>query len=156
MKNQARILVVDDNRSLVRIVEGILQRMGYEIITAYDGVEALDQARLKKPDLIILDIVMPNMDGYEAARRLQSDPATARIPILMLTVKGHVEEDPTPDTLREWQEKVRERMAGFDAGAVEFMSKPVTAKELVNKVKTVLWMSRVKGRRQGSDDQWVD
>ncbi len=156
MKNQARILVVDDNRSLVRIVEGILQRIGYEIITAYDGVEALDQARLKKPDLIILDIVMPNMDGYEAARRLQSDPATARIPILMLTVKGHVEEDPTPDTLREWQGKVRERMAGFDAGAVEFMSKPVTAKELVNKVKAVLWMNRVKGRRQGSDGQWVD
>jgi len=156
MKNQARILVVDDNRSLVRIVEGILQRIGYEIITAYDGVEALDQARLKKPDLIILDIVMPNMDGYEAARRLQSDPATARIPILMLTVKGHVEEDPTPDTLRAWQGKVRERMAGFDAGAVEFMSKPVTAKELVNKVKAVLWMSRVKGRRQGSDGRWVD
>lgn len=158
MPAKTRILVVDDNRSIVRIIEGVLIHEGYQVVTAYDGVEALDKARLHKPDLIVLDIVMPNMDGYEACRRLQSDKLTMHIPVLMLTVKGNIEDDPRPDSLREWQAKVQERMRGFDVGAVEFMSKPVKAKELVARVKAVLWMSRVRGQRSrpGSDGTWTD
>src|SRR3990172_8943940 len=70
MSDPKRILIVDDNRSLVRVTEGVLHRQGFEIITAYDGPEGLQRAQAEKPDLIILDIVMPSMSGYEVCRRL--------------------------------------------------------------------------------------
>ena len=139
MSSKARILVIDDNRSLVRVIEGVLQRQGYEVLTAFDGVEGFEKAKKEKPDLIILDIVMPKMDGYEACRHLQRNPATAGIPILMLTVKGQVNEVANPEDQRDYYARIRERLAGFDAGALEFLSKPVTAKELVKQVQRLLW-----------------
>jgi CheY-like chemotaxis protein len=139
MGSKARILVVDDNRSLVRVIEGVLQRQGYEVITAFDGVEGFEKAKKEKPALIILDIVMPKMDGYEVCRHLQRNPDTADIPVLMLTVKGQVDEVANPEDKRDYYVRIRERLAGFDAGALEFLSKPVTAKELVKQVKRLLW-----------------
>jgi CheY-like chemotaxis protein len=141
MSSKARVLVVDDNRSLVRVIEGILQRQGYEVLTAFDGVEGFEKAKKEKPDLIILDIVMPKMDGYEACRHLQRNPSTAEIPILMLTVKGQVNEAANPEDQRDYYDRIRERLAGFDAGALEFLSKPVTAKELVKQVQRLLWFA---------------
>jgi CheY-like chemotaxis protein len=139
MSSKARILVVDDNRSLVRVIEGVLQRQGYEVLTAFDGAEGFEKAKKEKPDLIILDIVMPKMDGYEACRHLQRNPATSDIPILMLTVKGQVSKMANPEDQRDYYARIRERLAGFDAGALEFLSKPVTAKELVKQVQRLLW-----------------
>lgn len=142
MGAQARILVIDDNRAVVKIIEGVLQRQGYEVLAAFDGEEGLEKARKGKPDLIILDIVMPGMDGYQVCRRLQRDRATALIPVLMLTVKGQINEEPRPWEKRDQYSRIQERIKGFEAGAVEFLSKPVTAKELIERVKSLLWFSK--------------
>ena len=137
MNSKRCILVVDDNRSVVRIIEVLLQREGFETLTAFDGLEGLQKAREEKPDLIILDIVMPRMDGYEVCRLLQDDADTASIPILMLTVMGQLD-DPTLDD-QAIKTHVRERMEGFEAGAADFLSKPIKAKELLDRVRTSLW-----------------
>jgi two-component system, OmpR family, alkaline phosphatase synthesis response regulator PhoP len=140
VSGKTRILVIDDNRSLVRLMEGVLQKAGYEVLTAYDGLEGLAKALNGKPNLIILDIIMPEMDGYEVCRRLQRHPMTASIPVLMLTVKGKV--DQTVETAKQinFQSRVQDRNEAFDAGAVEFMTKPVTAAQLVKRVKAILWL----------------
>lgn len=141
MKTKARILVVDDNRSLVRIIEGILQRQGYEIVTAYDGVEAVEKAGATRPDLIVLDIVMPRLDGYQVCRTLQNDPKTAAIPVLLLSVKGQLDEPDLDDQAIE--ARLQERIEGFEAGATDFISKPVKAKELEERVQMLLWFSGI-------------
>ncbi len=141
MKTKARILVVDDNRSLVRIIEGILQRQGYEIVTAYDGVEAIEKVEATRPDLIVLDIVMPRLDGYQVCRTLQNDPKTATIPVLMLSVKGQLDEPDLDDQAIE--ARLQEQIEGFEAGAADFISKPVKAKELEERVQMLLWFSGI-------------
>jgi two-component system cell cycle response regulator len=141
MNPKSRILVVDDNRSLVRITQGLLQKESYEVLTAFDGLEGLQKAREEKPDLIILDVVMPRMDGYEVCRLLQDDPDTAAIPILILTVKGQVDNPDLDD--RALETGIRERMDGYEAGAIEFLSKPIKAKELLDRVRTLLWFDHL-------------
>jgi DNA-binding response OmpR family regulator len=138
MSRQARILIVDDDQPTVMIISSVLQKQGYEVHTAYDGLAGLKKARKIKPDLIILDIKMPIMDGYQVCRRLKADPATARIAVLILTTKGQVD-ILRVETKSDFHSHVRERVEGFEAGAVEFLSKPVKAKELVRRVKSVLW-----------------
>ena len=125
-----RVLIVDDNRSLVTAAQRILQKAGFEAVTAFDGSEALERVREQKPDLIILDIVMPGLDGYDVCRALRKDPDTAKIPVLLLTVKGQAN-SPTG---------AREKIDGFEAGAVDFMCKPVKAKELIDRVEGLLWL----------------
>jgi len=137
MKSKTRILVIDDRERTVRVVQRLLEKEGYEVFTALDGVSGLMKARGEKPDLIILDIMMPGMDGYEVCRRLQRNPVTARIPVLMLTGKGQIDvpnvDDETIDI------RIQERMEGFESGALEFLSKPVTAKGLLDRVRALLW-----------------
>ncbi|HEY4691199.1 MAG TPA: response regulator [Anaerolineae bacterium] len=136
-----RILVVDDNRSLVRLLEGVLLRAGYDVLTAFDGQEGLRVVRQEKPDLVILDIVMPNMDGYQVCRELQNDPDTASIPVILLTVKGQVDDTSIGET--DVNTGVRERLAGFEVGAMDFISKPVKAADLLDRVRNLLWLSTV-------------
>jgi len=126
-----RILIVDDNRSLVTAAERILQKEGFDTLTACDGSEGLNKALAERPDLVILDIVMPGLDGYEVCRALRKDPETAGIPVLMLTVKGQAG-SPTG---------TKEQIDGFNAGALDFVSKPVKAKELVERVSALLWLA---------------
>ena len=140
MANKRRILIVDDNESVVRAIEGVLTKQGYEVLAAFDGAEGLRTARSARPDVIILDIVMPNMDGYEVCQRLHDDPDTASIPVLMLTVKGQV--DVPSDSRATYNSRLQERMAGFEVGALEFMSKPVRAKDLIERVRGLLWLTR--------------
>jgi DNA-binding response OmpR family regulator len=142
MSSKARILIVDDNRSLVRIIERLLQKQGYKVLTAFDGTTGLQMAREEKPDLIILDIIMPGMDGYQVSRRLQADPDTAIIPVLILTVLGQTESH-TADSPGRYNVRVHQRIEGFESGAMEFLSKPVKAKELLKRVKALLWASGV-------------
>ena len=130
-------LVIDDNHSIVRVVAALLRKHGFDVLTAYDGVEGLDKAITKHPDLIILDVVMPRLDGYEVACLLQNDPDTADIPILMLTVRGRVD-DPQLDE-QQVEQRVQERMKGFDVGALDFVSKPIKAKTLLRRVDGLLW-----------------
>jgi len=152
MNTKTHILVVDDNRSVVRIIQVLLQKEGFEVLTAFDGLEGLQKAQEEKPDLIILDIVMPRLDGYEVCRLLQDDPDTAAIPVLILTVKGQVDDPDIGDQALETG--IRERMDGYEAGAIEFLSKPIKAKELLDRVKTLLWFDSFPVGEGSKTSRW--
>jgi len=134
---KARILCVDDDRPTVTIISGVLKKENYDVETALDGREGLKKAREFKPHIIVLDIMMPGMDGYEVCRQLHDDPATRKIGVIMLTAKGGVD-DPNKESYMI-AAGVQDRLKGFDSGAVEFLTKPVKAKELTKRVKAVLW-----------------
>jgi len=117
-----KILVVDDDLETVRLVGLILEREGYEITAARSGEQALLKTHAERPDLVVLDVMMPEMDGYEVTRRLRADPHTAHIPILLFTAKT----------------SLSARATGFEAGADDFLSKPIHPDELVSRVEAVL------------------
>ncbi len=118
----SRILVVDDDPMNVKLVEGILKKEGYESLKAFGGEEALAMVSHHRPDLILLDVMMPGIDGYQVTRQLKGDPATAAIPIIMITA------------LNGTEDKVR----GLACGADEFLTKPVNAAELLARTKSML------------------
>lgn len=129
-----RILIVDDDLDSLKLIGLMLQRQGYEIIVANSGAQALGKAQAEEPNLIILDIMMPDMDGYEVCRRLRQNPATEPIPIIMFTAKSAVDD----------------KVAGFEAGADDYLTKPTHPAELASRVKAVLARSAAQ-RRAGSD-----
>lgn len=116
-----KILAVDDERHIVRLVEVNLQRAGYEVVTAYDGREALEKVKAENPDLVVLDVMMPYMDGFEVLKHLKADPATAEIPVIMLTAKAQ-----DADVFRGWQ-------SGVDC----YLTKPFNPMELLTFVKRI-------------------
>ncbi len=117
-----KILIVDDDLESLKLIGLMLQRRGYEIIAARGGNQALVKAETEHPDLVILDVMMPEMDGYEVCQRLRSNPNTAYLPVLMFTAK----------TL------VRDKVAGFRAGADDYLTKPIHPTELVSHVEALL------------------
>ena len=125
-----KILAVDDERHIVRLVEVNLQRAGYEVVTAYDGREALEKVKAENPDLVVLDVMMPYMDGFEVLKNLKADPATAEIPVIMLTAKAQ-----DADVFRGWQ-------SGVDC----YLTKPFNPMELISFVK------RIFKSLEGGDD----
>jgi two-component system alkaline phosphatase synthesis response regulator PhoP len=116
------ILVVDDNRENLELLEAYLEDIDCRTISACDGPEALDIVKKDKPDLVLLDIMMPKMSGFEVCRKLKNDPATALIPIIMVTA------------LNEFGDMQR----GVDCGTDDFVSKPVNKLEMLTRVKTML------------------
>ena len=129
--DKPRILCVDDDRSTITIISGVLRKEGFEVETALDGTEGLQKARALKPDLIVLDIAMPKMDGYEVHRRLRGDPKTAHIGLLLLTAKAGV------DKIIDADRPGADRQA-IGIGAIEFMTKPVKARELVERIRAMM------------------
>jgi DNA-binding response OmpR family regulator len=127
-----RILIVDDDVDSLKLIGLMLQRQGYEIVVANSGQQALGKANADHPDLIILDIMMPDMDGYEVCRRLRRDSATQAIPIIMFTAKTMVDD----------------KVAGFEAGADDYLTKPTHPAELASRVKAVLARSAAQRRPQ--------
>jgi len=121
-----KILLVDDNLDNLKVTGMMLEGQGYEIIAAQSGVQAMSKAETEKPDLIILDVMMPDLDGYEVCRRLCTNPATAHVPILMFTAKGAL-----PD-----------QEAGFQAGADDYLTKPALLDELLTHVEAMLVRAR--------------
>ena len=119
---QARILVVDDEPDILNLLEYNLKRSGFQAILAKDGPEAIEAARANRPDLVLLDIMLPDMEGTEVLRRLKSMEATASIPVIMLTAKG---------------EEV-DKIVGFELGAEDYITKPFSPRELILRVKAVL------------------
>jgi DNA-binding response OmpR family regulator len=113
------ILVVDDDRKIVALVRAYLEREGFTVITAYDGREALRQARAEDPALIVLDLMLPEIDGYEVMRLLRTDSA---VPVLMLTARS----------------SLPERIIGLEKGADDYLPKPFSPAELVVRVKAIL------------------
>ena len=136
---KARVLCIDDDIAQLTVMAGILKNEGYEVETAKNGTDGLKKAHDWQPGLIILDIMMPGMDGYEGCRHLKKDEVTQNIAVLMLTAKGGVDEK--VDHAYELAGKVKDRLKGFDSGAMEFLTKPVKAKDLLQRVKAVLWAS---------------
>ena len=115
----ARILVVDDEAQLVRVLRGYLERAGFSVLTAYDGREALRIALQERPDLVVLDLMLPGMDGLDVCRALRQKSS---IPIIMLTAR--VEET--------------ERIIGLELGADDYVTKPFSPREIVARVRAVL------------------
>ena len=116
------VLVVDDERDLVELVTHNLKRHGYRTLRAGDGRTALEIARREKPDLILLDVMMPQLDGAEVARRLRADPATAGLPIIMLTAKA----------------EETDVVVGLTIGADDYVTKPFSMKVLLARIQSVL------------------
>ena len=116
---KGRILVADDEAGIVDIARANLEGYGYTVIAASDGEEALRQIRDEKPDLVILDVLMPELDGWDVLERIEADPEMSGIPVIMLTARASDE-----DVLR-----------GLETGAVEYMTKPFYPQELVAAVK---------------------
>ena len=125
-----KILVVDDERKIVDIVAAYLEREGYQVLVAYEGKSALESARRQLPDLIILDLMLPEISGWDICRTLRKD---SDVPIIMLTAR-----DETTD-----------KIVGLELGADDYVTKPFDPKELVSRVKAVLRRSEGKEVTQG-------
>ena len=134
MRTPPRILVADDNAMNVDIIRTRLAAHGYEILVAADGEEAVDVARRERPDLILLDIMMPKLDGFEVCRRLRADPGLPFMPIVLVTAKG--------DT--------KDVVAGLEAGGDEYLTKPVDQAALLARVKSML---RIKALHDTAQEQ---
>jgi DNA-binding response OmpR family regulator len=117
-----KILIVDDDIETLRLVGLMLQRQGYKIVAANNGQQALTMSKTELPDLILLDIMMPDMDGYEVTKQIRSDPNTKTTPIIMFTAKSMVDD----------------KVAGFDAGVDDYLTKPTHPAELTAHVKALL------------------
>jgi len=118
----AKILIVDDDLDTLRLVGLMLQRQGYQISAATNGQQGLDKAFEENPDLILLDVMMPDMDGYEVTRRLRQNPSTEITPILMFTAKTQLDD----------------KVAGFEVGVNDYLTKPTHPSELQARVRTLL------------------
>ena len=118
----AKILLVEDNAFNADMLSRRLMKRGYLVVLARDGVQAIEHARAERPDLILMDVSLPEMDGWEATRRLKADPATAQIPIIALTAHA----------------MVSDREKSFEAGCQEFEIKPVDLLHLIEKVERLL------------------
>jgi CheY-like chemotaxis protein/MinD-like ATPase involved in chromosome partitioning or flagellar assembly len=128
-----KILIIDDDVDTLRLVGLMLQRQGYEISAASNGSQGLAKALEERPDLVLLDVMMPDMDGYEVARRLRKNPATVAIPILMFTAKTQLDD----------------KVTGFEVGADDYLTKPTHPTELQAHVKALLARAPQRDKNPG-------
>lgn len=127
MDSKGRILIVDDDRPTVMIIERVLKKHGYDVSTAFDGKEGLRRAREEKPHLIISDVMMPEMDGYEMCKELKDDEKYCDIPVILLTaVASHV-------TSTRYS-----HADGMSTEADDYIAKPASAEEIVRSIKRLL------------------
>ena len=118
----AVVLIIDDSPTELHLFQSMLEKSGFDTLVADSGEEGLRQARMSKPDCILMDVVMPGMNGFQATRKLTQDPDTAGIPVIMITTKDQ-------ETDKIW---------GMRQGAVEYLVKPVDAKQLASKINAVM------------------
>ncbi len=116
------VLIIEDEKDIVDLITYHLKQSGYSVLMAMDGISGLKQAKKEKPDLIILDLMLPEMDGKDLCRALKSNPTTQSIPVLMLTAKA----------------EEMDRVIGFELGADDYVTKPFSPRELVLRVKAIL------------------
>jgi twitching motility two-component system response regulator PilH len=120
--SRGTVLVVDDSPTEQHVLRGILEKAGYHVATASNGEEGIEEARRLRPDLVLMDVVMPVLNGFQATRRLREDQETSAIPIIMVTTKDQ-------ETDKNW---------GLRQGAEAYLVKPVTANDLLARVEAVL------------------
>lgn len=116
------VMIVEDEKDILELISMNLQRQGYKVLTAVNGIEGVERAKTFVPDLLILDLMLPGKDGYTVFKELREDPRTRTIPVLMLTAKGDI----------------AHRIAGLEMGADEYMGKPFSPRELMLRVKALL------------------
>jgi CheY-like chemotaxis protein len=121
-EKKKKILLVDDSRTSLFMERMILRQGPYDVVTANDGVEGVAQAKAEAPDLILMDVVMPRMTGFEALRALRSEESTRHIPVILVTTRGE-------------SENVEE---GWEAGCSDYVNKPINPEELLAKVRSCL------------------
>ncbi|MFZ0548757.1 MAG: response regulator, partial [Candidatus Promineifilaceae bacterium] len=129
---KATILVVDDNVNNLRVISQYLENEGFEIMVAHNGKDALEKAILGRPELILLDVMMPQMDGFETCRRLKADEGTQNIPILFMTALDHV----------------NDILNGFAAGGVDYITKPFQVDEVMARINTHLTLYRLQRQQR--------
>ena len=134
MAEDKTILVVDDERHIVRLVQVNLERVGYSVITAFDGVECLEKVKAEAPDLIVLDVMMPRMDGFETLKKLRSDESTKDLPVVMLTARA--------------QDK--DVLTGYTHGVDLYLTKPFGPLELITMI------DRIFSSQDEDDEDVVD
>ena len=122
IKKATQILVVDDEQDILELIRHTLNKEGYEVHVAANGQQAVEKAKKIKPSLILMDVMMPVMDGMEACRQLKEDPETATLPIIFLTARSE-----------EFAE-----LAGFEAGADDYISKPIRSRVLLSRIRAIL------------------
>jgi DNA-binding response OmpR family regulator len=122
MTTKQRVLVIDDDPAALRLTGYIFQRAGYEVHEAANGTEGLAKAEEVKPDLVILDVMMPDVSGLEVCQQLRDRSGTAQLPIIMLSAKGQVDD----------------KISGFQAGADDYVPKPVAPEELLVRARALL------------------
>jgi class 3 adenylate cyclase len=137
---KARILVVDDQPQNVKLLQELLSLSGYEVLTALSGAEGLEKLASGKPDLVLLDVVMPKMSGYEVCRAIRADPATALLPVVMVTALDPGEE----------------RVKGIESGADDFLSKPINQPEILARVKSLLRIRTLQRQVEAQAVQLVE
>ena len=130
--NMDRILVVDDDRDIVRLVRSYLEKAGYQVLTAYDGESALRLLRSEKPQLLILDLMLPDRDGWDVARLVRADSNIAATPIIMLTAR--VEDN--------------DKIVGLEIGADDYITKPFNPREVVARVRALLRRTQLQQESQ--------
>ncbi|MEJ5170424.1 MAG: response regulator [Fimbriimonadales bacterium] len=116
-----KVLVCDDERHIVRLIQVNLERQGFQVVTAFDGKEGLEKVRSEKPDIVVLDVMMPYMDGFEVLKSIRREPETENLPVIMLTAKA--------------QDK--DVFEGYHYGADMYLTKPFNPMELVTFVKRI-------------------
>jgi DNA-binding response OmpR family regulator len=117
-----KILLVEDDPSVLRAISFILEKEGYQVLTAINGLDGLRKAKEEKPDLLILDVMLPGLDGFEVCHRLRAETQTAQLPILMLSAKG----------------QAADKAMGLSVGANEYLTKPVERSVLLSTIETLL------------------
>jgi DNA-binding response OmpR family regulator len=126
-----KILIVDDEEDILHFLELVLQEKGYEVVTAAGGHDALTRAQMDNPDLVLLDIMMPQMDGWEVLKLLRVDDETAHIPVAMLSART----------------EAKDRVQGLQEGAVDYICKPFSLQELLAKIEAIFAQEEHAGRK---------
>ena len=134
-----RILAVDDDPAMLNLIAHALSRAGHEVLVARNGEEALARVENVQPDVIILDVMMPDVDGYEVCRRLRRKPSTAAIPVMMLSALGTLEN----------------KIAGYEAGADDYMVQPFEPAEMEAHVRALLRRRSAPSQVPRRDQNWV-
>ena len=118
----ASILIVDDSPTEIHVLQTMLEKHGFDIMTASSGEEGIEVTKSEKPDLVLMDVVMPGMNGFQATRKISKDPETSTIPIIIVTTK----------------DQKTDRMWGMKQGAKDYVTKPAQESELIDKINTAL------------------
>ena len=132
----SKIMIIDDEQDIVELLSYNLEREGFSTVKAYDGEAALGLARSEKPDLMILDLMLPKMNGLDVCKAIRRNPETANLPIIMLTAKG--------DEI--------DKIIGLEIGADDYVTKPFSVKELIARVRTILRRLQDRDNKTGKEE----